>query len=71
MLAGENKTKSSEEMIAFWQDWIANYPIVSIEDGLDEEGVGLRPADEHALYVEDQEDGANRPRRVRGLLQAG
>ena len=36
VLAGENETKSTEEMIAFWQDWISNYPIVSIEDGLAE-----------------------------------
>lgn len=28
--------KSSEEMIALWADWAARYPIVSIEDGLDE-----------------------------------
>ncbi len=36
VLAGENKTLSSEEMTAFWADWIDRYPIVSIEDGLDE-----------------------------------
>ncbi len=35
-LAGEGVKKSSEEMIAFWKDWTARYPIVSIEDGLDE-----------------------------------
>ncbi|MGH7443686.1 MAG: phosphopyruvate hydratase, partial [Longimicrobiales bacterium] len=28
--------KSSEEMVAFWQSWVDKYPIVSIEDGLDE-----------------------------------
>ncbi len=28
--------KSSEEMIALWSEWIAKYPIISIEDGLDE-----------------------------------
>jgi enolase len=28
--------KSSEEMVAFWADWAERYPIVSIEDGLDE-----------------------------------
>ena len=36
VLAGENETLTSEEMIAFWADWIGRYPIVSIEDGLDE-----------------------------------
>jgi enolase len=28
--------KSSEQMIAFWEEWIGKYPIVSIEDGLAE-----------------------------------
>ncbi|HEX6324054.1 MAG TPA: phosphopyruvate hydratase [Vicinamibacterales bacterium] len=27
---------SSEEMVGFWKDWAHRYPIVSIEDGLDE-----------------------------------
>ncbi len=36
VLSGEGSTKSVEEMIAFWQEWVARYPIVSIEDGLDE-----------------------------------
>jgi len=29
-------TKSTAEMIALYQDWVQKYPIVSIEDGLDE-----------------------------------
>jgi len=36
VLAGEGATNSTEEMIAFWEDWVARYPIVSIEDGLAE-----------------------------------
>jgi enolase len=40
VLAGEGATKSTEEMIAFWEDWSARYPIVSIEDGLAEEDWG-------------------------------
>jgi enolase len=36
VLAGENSTNGSEEMIAFWEDWVARYPILSIEDGLAE-----------------------------------
>jgi len=28
--------RSSEEMVAFWSDWVERYPIVSIEDGMDE-----------------------------------
>ena len=35
-LAGEGASLSSDEMIAFWEDWVARYPIVSIEDGLGE-----------------------------------
>jgi len=36
VLAGEGTTNSTDEMIAFWRDWVARYPIVSIEDGLAE-----------------------------------
>jgi enolase len=36
VLAGEGKTRSSREMIAFWKEWADHYPILSIEDGLDE-----------------------------------
>jgi len=36
VLAGEGTTKSTEEMIAFYEDWISRYPIRSIEDGLAE-----------------------------------
>jgi enolase len=36
-LESENKSLSSEEMVAFWADWAANYPIVSIEDGCSED----------------------------------
>jgi len=37
VLSGEGATNSTEEMIAFWEDWVARYPILSIEDGLAEE----------------------------------
>jgi enolase len=35
-LRTEGKKLTSEEMVAFWRDWVDQYPIVSIEDGLDE-----------------------------------
>ncbi len=36
-LAAEKKSvKSSEELVAFYADWVKKYPLVSIEDGLDE-----------------------------------
>ena len=28
---------TSDEMVSYWADWVKNYPIVSIEDGLDED----------------------------------
>ena len=39
--------------------------------GLDQEAVGVRSADEHALHAEDQFAQAERPGRVRRPLQAG
>ena len=38
MLASEGgRSLSSEEMVGFWADWVARYPIVSLEDGLGED----------------------------------
>ena len=34
--AESEPAKSAEEMISFYEDWFSKYPIVSIEDGLDE-----------------------------------
>jgi enolase len=36
VLEGEGMALSSDEMVAFWEEWVNRYPIVSIEDGLDE-----------------------------------
>jgi len=36
-LASESTKKTSEEMVAFWGEWLGRYPIVSIEDGLAED----------------------------------
>lgn len=33
----EGKTLTSEELIAFWGDWLNKYPIISLEDGLAED----------------------------------
>jgi enolase len=35
-LAGEGRELSIDEMVAYWTDMVGKYPIVSIEDGLDE-----------------------------------
>ncbi|MGH9089726.1 MAG: phosphopyruvate hydratase [Acidimicrobiales bacterium] len=37
VLAGEERTLSSEQMVAYWVDLIDRYPIVSLEDGMAEE----------------------------------
>ncbi|MDQ3751584.1 MAG: phosphopyruvate hydratase [Actinomycetota bacterium] len=37
VLASEDRTLSSEEMVAFWAGWVERYPIVSIEDGMAED----------------------------------
>jgi enolase len=33
----DKSTKTPEQMVAFWADWVRQYPIVSIEDGLAED----------------------------------
>ena len=35
-LAGEGRALNSDEIVDFYADWISKYPIVSIEDGMDE-----------------------------------
>ncbi|GHH97555.1 phosphopyruvate hydratase [Neobacillus kokaensis] len=35
-LAGEGVVKTSEEMVAWYEELVSKYPIISIEDGLDE-----------------------------------
>src|SRR4029078_2030977 len=32
----DRRRLSSDEMIAFWSEWVAKYPIISIEDGMAE-----------------------------------
>ena len=36
-LEAEDKVLSSQEMVDYWQNWVENYPIISIEDALDED----------------------------------
>ena len=37
MLAREGRTLDSDELVDLWADWVARYPIVSLEDGLAED----------------------------------
>ncbi|HEX2221306.1 MAG TPA: phosphopyruvate hydratase, partial [Candidatus Limnocylindria bacterium] len=39
-LPREGRSLSTDELIAFWADWSARYPIVSLEDGLAEDDWG-------------------------------
>lgn len=32
----DNSKRTSEEMVEYWKEWRAKYPIISIEDGMDE-----------------------------------
>ncbi len=36
VLAKEKRSLTGEEMVAFWADWMKKYPIISLEDGLDQ-----------------------------------
>jgi enolase len=37
VLEKEGKTLTGKQMVDFYADWVAKYPIISIEDGLDED----------------------------------
>ncbi len=37
VLAGEGRELTSEQMVDFWADLVARYPIISLEDGMSEE----------------------------------
>jgi enolase len=39
-LAKEGRSLKTSEMVEFWADWIAKYPIVSLEDGIGEDDWG-------------------------------
>ena len=36
-LKGEGRTLTSDEMVAYWEEWAQKYPVKSIEDGLSED----------------------------------
>jgi enolase len=36
-LAKEGRKLTSEEMVAFWEDWCSRFPIISLEDGMAED----------------------------------
>ena len=58
----EGRKLSGEEMVEFWSDWCARYPIISIEDGLGRERLGELGAPGRG----DWQSRANRRRRSAG-----
>jgi len=74
VLAGEGRTLSGEEIVGFWADWCAKYPIVSIEDGLAEDDwqswVALRErVGETVQLVGDDLFVTNTERLARGIKE--
>jgi enolase len=70
---GEKKT--SDEMVEFWTRWVDRYPIVSIEDGLDENDwagwTGLTAAiGDRVQLVGDDLFVTNTERLARGIVEA-
>lgn len=70
----DGSERSNEDMVAFWSDWVEKYPIVSIEDALDEndwdgwkkltDAIGNR-----VQLVGDDLFVTNTDRLARGILQ--
>ena len=51
----DNSKKSSEDMVRFYADWVKQYPIISIEDGLAEDdwtGWKLMRSEEHTSELQ-------------------
>jgi enolase len=71
-LATEGRTLDSGELIDLWADWVARYPIVSIEDGLAEDDWGgwvelTRRLGDRVQLVGDDLFVTNTDRIARGL----
>ncbi len=74
-LRTEGRKLTSEEMVAFWKNWVDQYPIVSIEDGLaqdDWDGWKLMVSElgDHLQIVGDDLLVTN-PDRVRKAIKVG
>jgi enolase len=72
-LRTEGRKLTSQEMVAFWVDWVNQYPIVSIEDGLaqdDWEGWKLMVAElGDRLQIVGDDLLVTNPERVRRAIQ--
>ena len=74
-LRTEGKKLTSEEMVAFWKDWVEKYPIVSIEDGLaqdDWDGWKLMVKEMgHQIQIVGDDLLVTNPERVRKGIREG
>ena len=75
VLQGEGRTLSGHEMVEFWEDWTARFPIASIEDGLAEDDWKHWSALQARIgnlvqLVGDDLFVTNRERLARGILEA-
>jgi enolase len=75
VLKGEARTLSGHEMVEFWEDWTARFPISSIEDGLAEDDwkhwTALQSTiGSHVQLVGDDLFVTNPQRLARGIREA-
>jgi enolase len=74
VLNGDDRTLSGSEMVKFWEDWTARFPIASIEDGLAEDDWAQWTALEasigsHVQLVGDDLFVTNPKRLARGIRE--
>jgi enolase len=74
VLNGEDRTLSGHEMVKFWEDWTARFPIASIEDGLAEDdwshwGALQSSIGSHVQLVGDDLFVTNPERLARGIRE--
>jgi enolase len=75
VLNGDDRTLSGQEMVAFWENWTARFPIASIEDGLGEDDWANWSAlqasiGDHVQLVGDDLFVTNPERLARGINEA-
>ncbi len=75
VLAKEGRSLSGEEMVAFWADWVERYPIISLEDGLDQNDwdhwVMLREAVGDKVQLVGDDLLVTNPQRVQKAIELG
>ncbi|MGQ9849707.1 MAG: phosphopyruvate hydratase [Aggregatilineaceae bacterium] len=75
VLAKEGRSLSGEEMVAFWADWLERYPVVSLEDGLDQNDwdhwVMLREAVGDKVQLVGDDILVTNPELVRKAIELG